>query len=1071
MGFSLEEIRKNCIDEQSYQSGKALMKDSRLDSVQSFWKGEVTIQADVSQGENREKVSFVLKDGEYNSYSCTCGESGKGLCRHVAAASLLYYQLIHKSSSMKASTSPAMQRILREYTNLGIAAVMEGEAGGKVELQPVLHKEGSKLYVTFKIANEKKAYVIKDITEFYHHMQNQDSVEYGRSLSFVHSPWAFKKSGLPLLEFVLHAVRENLEYYKMYNPYRAPESMKQKELYLTRANTDRFFELNLNQRIPFSGGDGIIRTVVVAEENPVLSLKLTEELGSFQAALNHTLLSMEGEERLYVADKDRIYCCSQEFSRDMKSFLKEAGGGKIQPGYTIHARDMPAFLSQFLPVAQKWLQVDWGGLDLEQYRPIPVEVSFSFDVNEEKAVVCEEKISYGDFSFNPVVGVSVPVHINRDYPGEYKIRSIVEKYFRYYDLDSGLLMLYEEEEIFRLLEEGMDEFMELGQVYVSEAFKAIRVMSPPAVSVGVSLNSNLLEITLDSGGLDEEELMELLKHYRMRKKFYRLRQGEFIKIEDTALAALSEVVDSLKLSGKELLEDKAFVPANRAMYLEQVLSQSGRIAFQRNKEFKGLVRSLKNIEDSDFEVPESLKKILRGYQKTGYRFLRTLSRYGFGGILADEMGLGKTLQVITLLLAEKDKLGKPAIIICPASLVYNWENELKRFAPRLSVLIVTGSAQEREALIRSAAEYQVLITSYDLLKRDFSLYASMEFTYEIIDEAQVIKNHSTQSARAVKDIKANTRFALTGTPIENRLSELWSIFDYLMPGYLFSYRYFKEEFETPIIKNQDEIALRRLKGMLKPFVLRRLKSDVLKELPQKLETVVYSGMEGEQKKLYLAGAAKLRNELSAVSGEEFKTGRIQILAALTRLRQICCDPSLCYEGYQEGSAKLSTCLELMEEGVEAGHRILLFSQFTAMLDIIKKKLQEKGISYFLLTGSTPKKERVDMASQFNQGEKEVFLISLKAGGTGLNLTGADVVIHYDPWWNIAAENQATDRAHRIGQKNMVSVVKLVAKGTIEENILKLQEKKRDLARQVIGEGEGGLTFFSQEELMELLDNC
>ncbi|MBP3544638.1 MAG: DEAD/DEAH box helicase, partial [Lachnospiraceae bacterium] len=374
-----------------------------------------------------------------------------------------------------------------------------------------------------------------------------------------------------------------------------------------------------------------------------------------------------------------------------------------------------------------------------------------------------------------------------------------------------------------------------------------------------------------------------------------------------------------------------------------------------------------------------------------------------------------------------------------------------------------------EETLKNAEHAQVWITSYDLLKRDLERYENNGFSYQIIDEAQVIKNHSTQSAKAVKAIRAEHRFALTGTPIENRLSELWSIFDYLMPGYLYPYAYFREELEIPIIKNEDEQAARRLRRLMKPFVLRRLKQEVLKELPEKLETVVYSRMETEQKQLYAAYASKVRAELSQKTPEEYRENKIQILSALMRLRQLCCDPALCYDNYEGGSAKLNTCMELIGEGLEAGHRFLLFSQFTTMLERIKMELEKKGVPYFMLTGSTPKQDRVLMAERFNEGEGGVFLISLKAGGTGLNLTGADMVIHYDPWWNLAAQNQATDRAHRIGQKNKVTVWKLVAKGTIEENIIRLQESKHKLAEQILGGGEGGLASLTQEEILALLN--
>ena len=360
-----------------------------------------------------------------------------------------------------------------------------------------------------------------------------------------------------------------------------------------------------------------------------------------------------------------------------------------------------------------------------------------------------------------------------------------------------------------------------------------------------------------------------------------------------------------------------------------------------------------------------------------------------------------------------------------------------------------------------------MITSYDLLKRDSGLYQEMEFRFHIIDEAQYIKNAATQAAKAVKAVRSVTRFALTGTPIENHLGELWSIFDFLMPGFLFTAAKFKKRFESPVMREGDPEALALLKKLTGPFILRRLKKDVLKELPDKLETVLYSSMEGEQKKLYAAGALKLKEALET-PGELEARERMQILADLMSLRQLCCDPSLCYSNYKGGSAKLETCMELLQNGTAAGHKILLFSQFTSMLSIIEKRLKKEKLDYYMLTGATPAKERMQMAAAFKRDQVPIFLISLKAGGTGLNLEAADMVILYDPWWNAAAESQAADRAHRIGQENQVTVFKLITKHTIEENILKLQEQKRMLADSVVAGAGGSFAGLTKEELLKVL---
>ena len=363
-----------------------------------------------------------------------------------------------------------------------------------------------------------------------------------------------------------------------------------------------------------------------------------------------------------------------------------------------------------------------------------------------------------------------------------------------------------------------------------------------------------------------------------------------------------------------------------------------------------------------------------------------------------------------------------------------------------------------------------MVTSYDLLKRDIGYYEDKSFYYQIIDEAQYIKNHTTAAAKSVKVINSKVKYALTGTPIENRLSELWSIFDYLMPGFLYKYDTFKKDIETKIVKNNDQETASRLQKMVAPFILRRLKTDVLKDLPDKLEETRVVAIEGEQRKLYDAQVLHMRQMIAKQNGEEFNRNKLQILAELTKLRQICCNPSLCFENYHGESAKTEACIELLESALDGGHKVLVFSQFTTMLGLLEDRLQKEKIDYYKITGDTPKEKRLQLVKEFNENNVGVFLISLKAGGVGLNLTGADVVIHYDPWWNVAAQNQATDRAHRIGQQKKVTVYKLIAKHSVEEKIQKLQEAKKDLADKVISGEANQLNSMSKEELLEIL-NC
>ena len=544
-----------------------------------------------------------------------------------------------------------------------------------------------------------------------------------------------------------------------------------------------------------------------------------------------------------------------------------------------------------------------------------------------------------------------------------------------------------------------------------------------------------------------------------------------------ALSAYLTVNPNTVQKAYRLLEEEGLVQSHAGAKSFVCATERQRAALRRElteNELRGMVRNMKTIEDSDYEVVDSLKNVMRNYQKNGFLWLKTLRENGFGGILADDMGLGKTLQVISLLLAERqdydagEKERRRSLIVCPASLVYNWQKEIERFAPELETVTITGSAPERKDIIRHTTDGQILITSYDLLKRDVEYYKNIVFAVQVIDEAQYIKNAGTQAAKGVKKITAAFKLALTGTPIENRLSELWSIFDYLMPGFLYTYQKFREEIETPIVVNKDENKMERLQRMIRPFILRRLKGDVLKDLPEKLEENVYAKMEGEQLALYDAHVQQMKQMLDGKSEAEFKSNKIQILAELTKLRQLCCDPALLFEDYKGESAKVQMCMDLIGNAVHGGHKVLLFSQFTTMLDRLAEQLKKLGIDYYMLTGSVNKEKRMQMVDSFNKDDVPVFCISLKAGGTGLNLTAADIVIHYDPWWNVAVQNQATDRAHRIGQKNVVTVYKLVSQGTIEEKIIDIQEKKKKLAEQVL-EGEGmDSVVFTKEEIMELL---
>ena len=585
----------------------------------------------------------------------------------------------------------------------------------------------------------------------------------------------------------------------------------------------------------------------------------------------------------------------------------------------------------------------------------------------------------------------------------------------------------------------------------------------------------MLNIDFSNLDFDPSELKEIMEKYHLKKKFHRLKDGSFLNLEENdTIEFLDSMTAGMDITYKDLEKGELRLPIYRSLYLDRMLENFKDAAVTKNEAYQDLIHK---IEDKEFgeecNLPKNLNAELRNYQKTGYEWLKVLNNYGFGGILADDMGLGKTLQLLSVVLdyVQNEKNPKPIMVVCPSSLTLNWQNEIEKFTPDLTSIVIHGGAEERKRQIKSIPNNNIVVTSYDLLKRDIDIYKEInyEFKFIIADEAQYIKNSNTQNAKAIKEINAQTRYALTGTPIENSLSELWSIFDFIMPGYLFGYRKFKELYEMPIVRDEDKMAMKKLKMLIEPFILRRIKTEVLTELPDKTITVLNNEMQDEQQKIYMSYMQNAKNEaMEEINNNGFEKSQIKILALLMRLRQICCHPGLFLEDYKGESSKLNQCIEVIKDAVESGHKILLFSSYTGMFQMIEKELKKENIEYCKLTGQTKVGERIKLVDEFNENENlKVFLISLKAGGTGLNLIGADMVIHYDPWWNISAENQATDRTYRIGQKKNVQVYKLITKNSIEEKIYELQERKAKLIDNMLSTNETFLNKLSKEEIMEL----
>ena len=1026
---------------------------------------------------------------------------GKKLCVHQAALLLMIeaYLAEHNTGDVTNNAGIALiNQVLQRNGAFQDPEWMRDRQALRIEPQLEI-RDKTYASCSFRVG-AGRLYKIKKLQDFIDHLNNGEKMKFGKQTELLLERECFSEEDLGWISMIEDHLSEErqlngVRMRSQRNYYGAPavkEDHTTDSIPLFGARMDRFFSL-LKEPV-----EAVIEEHYQKEKAQLApargELQLTVDLSPMKDEITGEVLGVQlrgeappvinGQNYAYYVKNGCLNQISAERMRELEPLLSRAGYGTGEIRINIGRNFLADFYYRIYPTLRKVVRFEEYEADLirKYLSPEPVFV-FYLDYQDAQ-VVSRADVCYGTriHSLGDILkwsGQKRELEPYRDTIAEQTAAGSLTSFIKAYDEKLDLFFLPEDnEELFRFLEQGLDVLTDLGTVYMTEQFKKLGVRRTVKVNVGLSIQSDLLDLEIAADDLSEEELLEVLSSYRQKKKFYRLKDGSFLKLEDNnSVADLLSIMEGLNLPVQEFVRGKMEIPVYRALYLDKVLERKEQFYVERDRNFKTLLKAFKTIEDIDAEVPESLKKVLRPYQESGYRWLRTLSDNRFGGILADEMGLGKTLQMISVLLAEKQERERGAkknvpvtsLVVCPASLVYNWAEEFHRYAPELKVVLAAGTKRERQEVISQCETADVLITSYDLLKRDIDAYHDITFNYEVIDEAQYIKNQKTAAAKTVRAVRSRVRFALTGTPVENRLSELWSIFDYLMPGFLYDYKTFQRTYETKIVREENGEAMERLRRMTAPFLLRRRKQDVLTELPEKIEEVRYARMEQKQRRLYDAQTAMLRNQLRSQSDEEFRQNRFQILAEITRLRQICCDPALYLENYDGGSAKREAFMGLIESALDGEHRVLVFSQFTSMLAMLENDLREAKIPYFLITGETPKEKRMNLVKEFNEGTVPVFLISLKAGGTGLNLTGADTVIHYDPWWNLAVQNQATDRAHRIGQKRVVTEYRLIAQNTIEEKIIDLQEKKRKLAEDLLGGDSAADTTFDRDELLTLLE--
>lgn len=717
------------------------------------------------------------------------------------------------------------------------------------------------------------------------------------------------------------------------------------------------------------------------------------------------------------------------------------------------------FLKKVIPGIKKLGHVQISDSITMSYQKTPLIAKLYLDRVSNRLLAGLE-FHYENWVINPLEERDQPsrARIIRDVKKEGEILQLIEEGL--FAKTDGGYFLHNEELEYEFLYHIVPKLQKLVQIYATTAVRnrIFRENKPPQIRVKVKKErTNWLEFKFELDGIPDKQIRDVLVALEEKRKYYRLRNGSLLSLETREFEEIQRFLKAAPVQQVDW-ESDLNVPLVRGLHLLDSVDHQD--TFQFEETFREFLEEFYHPERLDFEVPSIVVNILRDYQIKGYKWLKTLASYGFGGILADDMGLGKTLQSITYIVSELPLIRKkkqPVLIVCPSSLTYNWLNELMKFSPEVQAVVLDGSKEERLKIQKDITDLDVIITSYPLLRRDIKWFDTLTFHTVFFDEAQAFKNPLTQTSRAVKRLKANHRFALTGTPIENSIEELWSIFHVVFPELFLG------------LKDFSHLTSVKVARRIRPFMLRRLKEDVLMELPEKIESVDSAELLSDQKKLYAAYLAKLREDtLKHLDKNTLQKNRIKILAGLTRLRQICCHPALFVEGYKGSSAKFEQLKTIVEESRLSGRRVLIFSQFTKMLALIGKELTEQGLPFFYLDGQTPSEERVNICHRFNEGERNLFLISLKAGGTGLNLTGADTVVLYDLWWNPAVEEQAADRAHRIGQTKVVQVIKLVARGTIEEKIYELQEKKKHLVEEIIDPAEKVSYTLTEEDIREIL---
>lgn len=1029
----------NLLGRDSFFKGRmypiSFIKNKEINKKTTYFEHIYSVK---SQNSNKFYNVIIENNGSkiYN-FSCDCPQFELAhTCKHVAAVMI---EDMYKFEEYEIIDEVAVSKlILSRFKGNTSKTIKE-----KLELElEFLFDYGITLRVSIGNDKKYKLNTISKLNNFLNAYYEKKEYTFGKSLTYNPSVHYFSKSDEELLDYLRECFISSNEYY--YGGYLNLTKREFREIVKLLKN----HEFNITNYGKISNVYDGLPTKYLLNRNDNNYVVSIEDFDNYKLLDNQYILY---NHNLYIMRNDEAEYLSLLYENKIKElvFSKE---------------DLVLFNNGLFNNMKSNMVISDEISEIAI--PEKPNVKLYFDISYSK-LICNIVFVYKDKEIDSFE--------ESDFLRDNDYEKEVEKQILDYGFieDKNKFIIDDDDKMYYFIDEILTTLSEEYEVFTSKKIDNTKVLKKVTTTSNFSIGKDgIMSYNFNADGINKDDLNDLFVALKQKKRYYKLKNNNVVDLSNSEeLNELNTIVSELNLTKDDINSGDVVIPKYRALYIDS-LKKNKYKNIKTNSLFDEFISNFKKYKDLNIDLEKNDDKILRDYQKDGVRWLKTIYKCGLGGILADEMGLGKSIQTIMFIKEIlKEKPDSKIIIVVPTSLIYNWEKEFLKFAPNLKYVVVANNKQRRLEIFSKRDNYNIFITSYGLIKNDKDEYENINFELCVVDEAQNIKNYQAQMTKEIKKIKATCKIALTGTPVENNIMELWSIFDFIMPGYLNNVIKFREKYN---IRDVDEEGLKTLKLLnyqITPFILRRKKEDVIKSLPEKIENKIYIDLPDKQKKLYLKVLNDTKREMDEmIKSGGFQKSRMKILQLLTKLRQICIDPNVMYENYDGESIKIEELLRIVNESIENNHKILIFSSFKRVLENVSREFTKNNISYYMIDGSVKSKDRMSMVERFNEDDTDCFLITLKSGGTGLNLVGADTVIHLDIWWNPQVENQATDRAHRIGQTKNVSVVKLITKGTIEEKIIELQEKKKILSENLI-EGKNdseSLASLTEKDIINLL---